>query len=36
MSAELKVPNNIVASTNLKWKKFGTTKTLQGLAARPN
>ena len=28
MSAALKVPNNTVASIILKWKKFGTTKTL--------
>ena len=28
MSAALKVPKNTEASINLKWKKFGTTKTL--------
>jgi hypothetical protein len=28
MSAALKVSNNTVASIILKWKKFGTTKTL--------
>ena len=28
ISAELKVPKNTVASTILKWKRFGTTKTL--------
>jgi hypothetical protein len=28
ISAALKVPKNIVASIILKWKKFGTTKTL--------
>ena len=28
MSAALKVPKNTVASIILKWKKFGTTKTL--------
>ena len=28
ISAALKVPENTVASINLKWKKFGTTKTL--------
>jgi hypothetical protein len=28
ISAVLKVPKNTVASINLKWKKFGTTKTL--------
>ena len=28
MSATLKVPKNTVASIILKWKKFGTTKTL--------
>ena len=28
MSAALKVPKNIVASIILKWKKFGSTKTL--------
>ncbi len=27
-SAALNVPNNTVASINLKWKKFGTTRTL--------
>ena len=36
MSEALKVPKNIVASTILKWKKFGTTKTLLELAAQPN
>ena len=30
MSAALKVPKNTVASIILKWKKFGTTKTLPG------
>jgi hypothetical protein len=30
MPAALKVPNNTVASIILKWKKFGTTKTLPG------
>ena len=34
MSASLKVPKNTVASIMLKWKKFGTTKTLPG-AGRP-
>ena len=29
MSAVLKVPKNTVASIILKWKRFGTTKTLQ-------
>ena len=29
-SAALKVPKNTVASINLKWKKFATTKTLLG------
>jgi hypothetical protein len=28
MSAALKVPKNTVASNIIKWKKFGTTKTL--------
>ena len=28
ISAALKVPKNTVASNILKWKKFGTTKTL--------
>ena len=28
MSAALKVPKNTVTSIVLKWKKFGTTKTL--------
>ena len=28
MSSALKVPKNTVASIILKWKKFGTTKTL--------
>ena len=28
ISAALKVPKNTMASINLKWKKFGTTKTL--------
>jgi hypothetical protein len=28
ISALLKVPKNTVASINVKWKKFGTTKTL--------
>ena len=27
ISAALKIPKNTVASINLKWKKFGTTKT---------
>ena len=31
ISAALKVPKNTVASIILKWKKFGTTKTLPGL-----
>ena len=30
MSATLKVPKNTVASIIIKWKTFGTTKTLQG------
>ena len=30
ISAALKVPKNTVASIILKWKKFGTTKTLPG------
>ena len=34
MSAELKVPKNTVASIILKWKMFGTTKTLPR-AGRP-
>ena len=34
MSSALKVPKNIVASIILKWKKFGTTKTLPR-AGRP-
>jgi transposase len=34
MSAELKVTKNTVASIILKWKKFGTTKTLYGRVAR--
>jgi hypothetical protein len=34
MSAALKVPKNTVASIILKWKKFGTTKTLHR-AGRP-
>uniref|UniRef100_A0AAZ3RTQ5 Transposase Tc1-like domain-containing protein n=1 Tax=Oncorhynchus tshawytscha TaxID=74940 RepID=A0AAZ3RTQ5_ONCTS len=33
-SAALKVPKNTVASINLRWKKFGTRKTLPG-AGRP-
>ena len=37
MSAALKVPKSTVASIFLKWKKFGTTKTLfLELAARLN
>ena len=28
MSAAMKIPKNTVASIILKWKKFGTTKTL--------
>ena len=38
MSAALKVPKNTVASIILKWKKFGTTKTLPraGRPAKPN
>ena len=28
MSAALKIPKNTVVFINLKWKKFGTTKTL--------
>jgi transposase len=35
ISAALKVPENTVISIILKWKKFGTTKTLPR-AARPN
>uniref|UniRef100_A0AAZ3P1W2 Sleeping Beauty transposase HTH domain-containing protein n=1 Tax=Oncorhynchus tshawytscha TaxID=74940 RepID=A0AAZ3P1W2_ONCTS len=34
ISAALKVPKNTVASIILKWKKFGTTKTLPR-AGRP-
>ena len=34
MSTALKVPKNTVASFTLKWKKFGTTKTLPR-AGRP-
>ena len=34
LSAALKVPKNTVASIILKWKKFGTTKTLPR-AGRP-
>uniref|UniRef100_A0AAZ3RG47 Transposase Tc1-like domain-containing protein n=1 Tax=Oncorhynchus tshawytscha TaxID=74940 RepID=A0AAZ3RG47_ONCTS len=36
MSAALKIPKNTVASIMLKWKKFGTTKTLPraGLPAK--
>ena len=34
VSAALKVPKNTVASSILKWKKFGTTKTLPR-AGRP-
>ena len=34
ISAALKVPKNTVASFILKWKKFGTTKTLP-IAGRP-
>jgi hypothetical protein len=30
MSAASKDPKNTVASINLKWKTFGTTKTLPG------
>ena len=30
MSAALKVPKNTVVSIILKWKMFGTTKTLPG------
>ena len=36
ISAALKVPKNSVDSNILKWKKFGTTKTLPELATRPN
>ena len=36
MSAAFKVPKNTVASIILKWKKFGTTNTLNELAAQPN
>jgi hypothetical protein len=36
ISAALKVPKNTVASIFLEWKKFGTTKTLLELDARPN
>jgi transposase len=35
ISAALKVPKNTVASIILKWKKFGTTKTLPR-AGRPS
>ena len=35
-SAALKVPKSTVASIILKWKKFGTTRTLLELAAWPN
>uniref|UniRef100_A0A8K9UJM1 Thyroglobulin n=1 Tax=Oncorhynchus mykiss TaxID=8022 RepID=A0A8K9UJM1_ONCMY len=35
-SIALKVPKNSVDSNILKWKKFGTTKTLPELATRPN
>ena len=36
MSAALKVPKNTVASIILKWKKFGTTKTLPRAAKLSN
>ena len=36
ISALLKVPKNTLASMILKWKKFGTTKTLLELATWPN
>jgi hypothetical protein len=35
ISVALKVPKNTVAFVILKWKRFGTTKTLPR-AARPN
>ena len=35
MSAALKVPKNTVASIILKWKKFGTTKTLHRARCLP-
>ena len=35
MSAALKVPKNTVASIILKWKKFGTTKTLPRAGCPP-
>jgi hypothetical protein len=34
MSAALKVPKNTVGCIVLKWKKFGTTKTLPKVIAR--
>ena len=34
MSAALKVPKNTVASIILKWKKFGTPKTLPGAGSQ--
>jgi hypothetical protein len=34
ISAALKVPKNTMDSIILKWKKFGTTKTLPELAAQ--
>jgi hypothetical protein len=36
MSAALKVPKNEVTYIILKWKKFGTTKTLPRAGHRPN
>jgi transposase len=36
ISAALKVPKNTVTSIILKWKKFGTTKTLPRAVTRPN
>ena len=35
-SAALKVSKNTVATSILKWKKFGTNKLFLELAARPN
>ncbi len=36
ISAALKVPKSTVASIILKWKTFGTTRTLPRAAVRPN
>jgi hypothetical protein len=36
MSTALKVLKNTVASIILKWKKFGTTKTLPRAGRQPN